>query len=254
MQYPKDYRKFLKTDDWEKLGQPGYESDQQKGLPRPPAEKPYPEDARLIDLVSPEDITIGNVPIKQVIGQRRSRRKYTDEPLTIEELSYLLWATQGVYRHIERPDGRVITLRSVPSGGSLHEFETYLVINNVTGIEPGLYRYLPLKHKLLFIRSEEGLSQRAAEACCGQSFVGTGAVIFIWTVIPYRTEWRYSIVSHKVIATDAGHVCQNLYLAAESIGAGTCAIGAYIQNQVDAILPVDGEDEFTIYIAPVGKV
>jgi SagB-type dehydrogenase family enzyme len=76
----------------------------------------------------------------------------------------------------------------------------------------------------------------------------------MWTTIPYRAEWRYSVIAHKMIAMDAGHLCQNLYLASESIGAGTCAIGAYNQAKVDAILGVDGEDEFAIYIAPVGKI
>ncbi len=77
---------------------------------------------------------------------------------------------------------------------------------------------------------------------------------FIWTVIPYRTEWRYSMLSPKIIAQDSGHLCQNLYLASEAIGAGTCAIGAYDQSKIDPILGVDGEEEFTIYMAPVGKI
>ena len=77
--------------------------------------------------------------------------------------------------------------------------------------------------------------------------------MFIWTTIPNRMEWRYSVVSHKIIALDAGHVCQNLYLACESIGCGTCAIGAYDQEKMDKFLGVDGEEEFAIYAAPVGR-
>lgn len=250
MDYPKDYRAFLKAGNW-KTGM--RESDQQKGVPAPPIEKPCPEDAKLIDLVSPENLTVGNASIRDIIGQRESRRKYTGQPLTLEELSYLLWATQGVTHRIEGKSGLVIR-RTVPSGGARHTFETYLVINKVEGIEPGLYRYLPLEHKLLFIRSEEGLSEKVADACCGQKFVGQGAVIFIWTTIPYKMEWRYLELSHKVIAIDAGHLCQNLYLASESIGAGTCGIGAYFQQDIDEIIGVDGEDEFVIYMAPVGKV
>jgi SagB-type dehydrogenase family enzyme len=80
------------------------------------------------------------------------------------------------------------------------------------------------------------------------------AVTFVWTAIPYRTAWRYSILSPKIIAQDSGHVCQNLYLACEAIGAGTCAIGAYDQAKMDAALNLDGEREFTIYVAPVGKI
>jgi SagB-type dehydrogenase family enzyme len=111
-----------------------------------------------------------------------------------------------------------------------------------------------MEHKLCFLYAEPGLAQKVSNACNYQHFIGTGAVVFIWTAIPYRTEWRYSIISPKIIALDAGHACENLYLACESIDAGTCAIGAYNQEVLDGILGVDGEEEFAIYVAPVGKV
>lgn len=79
------------------------------------------------------------------------------------------------------------------------------------------------------------------------------AAFFMWTSLPYRMEWRYSIASAKIIAIDAGHVCQNLYLACEAIGCGTCGIGAYWQDLMDRFLGVDGEDEFAVYMAPVGR-
>ena len=140
-----------------------------------------------------------------------------------------------------------------PSGGARHPFETYLLVNRVEGIDPGLYRYLPLEHKVYLVDADTELAERVNEACYGQ-YVKDSAVVFIWTVIPYRTEWRYSILSPKIIAQDSGHLCQNLYLASEAIGGGTCAIGAYDQDRIDPILGVDGEKEFTIYMAPVGKV
>jgi len=83
--------------------------------------------------------------------------------------------------------------------------------------------------------------------------VGKCAAVFIWTAIPYRSEWRYHLVAHKAMLLDAGHVCQNLYLACEGIGAGTCAIAAYDQEKIDDLIKVDGKDEFTIYLSPVGK-
>ena len=91
-------------------------------------------------------------------------------------------------------------------------------------------------------------------ASLGQPFPGKAAVTFIWTAIPYRMEWRYGIAAHKVIAIDAGHVCQNLYLAGEAIGAGTCAIAAYDQEAMDRFVRVDGTDAFVIYLAPAGRV
>jgi SagB-type dehydrogenase family enzyme len=252
MHYPKDYRAFLKADGWQRWGDEKHETDERNRLPRPPVEKPYPRDAQLIDLVAPEDISLGTMPLRDVIARRKSRRKYSDKPLSLEDLSFLLWATQGVREKRQGSSGEW-TFRTVPSGGSLHTFETYLFINRVDSVEPGLYRYLPLEHKLLPMPNAVSPEQ-VTEACMGQSFAGSGAVTFIWTTIPYRMEWRYTVVAHKVIAIDAGHLCQNLYLAAESIGCGTCAIGAYTQNKMDALLGVDGEDELTIYVAPVGRV
>ena len=246
-------RRFLKTEAWRKFGTPELQTDQGRGLPRAPAQKPYPEGSTLVDLCDPEKLTVGNMPVREAIGRRRSRRSYTADSLSLEELSFLLWATQGVRQAAQLSEG-VATTRTVPSGGSLHTFETYLLIDRVDGVEHGLYRYLPLEHKLLFLRADPEMPRVVSDACRGQNFVGQAAAVFMWTTNPYRMEWRYSIVSHKIIALDAGHLCQNLYLAAESIGAGTCAIGAYFQDEMDGFLGVDGEDEFTIYVAPVGKV
>jgi len=248
MQDPKDNRIFLKAQ-WRESAQ---KSDQQKGVPRPAPEKPFAEDATLVDLVAPEKLTVGNMPLREVFAKRQSRRRFTPDSLSLEELSFLLWATQGI-RAVEQMSDGVTTRRTVPSGGARHAFETYLFISRVEAVAPGLYRYLPMEHKLLLI-SNADLAAKIGEAACGQAFVGEGAVIFIWTVIPYRMEWRYTTRSPKIIAIDAGHLCQNLYLASEAIGAGTCAIGAYFQDEMDAILGLDGEDEFVIYAAPVGRV
>lgn len=217
----------------------------------PPIQKPVTGDTTFVSLVDPERLSVGNSSVLQIIRQRRSRRSFTDESVSLEELSYLLWATQGL--RDPYVEGRP-SYRTVPSAGSRHPFETYLCIHRVDGVKPGLYRYLPLDHKLCLVYLDDQLPEKVSDACYGQTFVGKGAVVFIWTVIPYRTEWRYGPVSHKVIALDAGHVCQNLYIAAESIGCGTCAIGAYNQAKMDLLIGVDGDNEFTIYAAPVGRL
>jgi SagB-type dehydrogenase family enzyme len=243
---------FLKgyTGDWDKLV-----SDQEKGLPPPPIQKAYPAGAELIELAPVDELSVGDVSLKKMIGQRRSRRKFTGEYLTNEELSFLLWSTQGISKISMRSDGRVAYhLRTVPSGGARHPFETYLLVNRVEGIKPGIYRYIPVGHKLLFIRGGEDLGIAINEICFDQKFVGQGAVIFIWAAVPYRTEWRYSAVAHKDIAIEAGHICQNLYLAAESIGGGACAILGYDQTSIDEFVGVDGEEEFVVYLSPVGKI
>lgn len=140
------------------------------------------------------------------------------------------------------------------SAGARHSFETYLAVLNIEGLEKGIYRYLPLEHKLLFLYSDNNLADKLNSAVLNQKFVSNSAVTFIWATIPYRMEWRYSVASAKLIAIDAGHVCENIYLAAESINAGTCAIAAYDQDQMDRLIDVDGNNEFTIYLAAVGKV
>jgi SagB-type dehydrogenase family enzyme len=117
-----------------------------------------------------------------------------------------------------------------------------------------MYRYLPLEHELLFLYSDENLSGKIVNAALGQPYPGKAAVTFVWTAVPYRMEWRYDLAAHKVILLDAGHVCQNLYLGCSAIRSGTCAIAAYHQDKMDELLQVDGEEEFAIYLAPVGKL
>jgi SagB-type dehydrogenase family enzyme len=225
-------------------------SDQMKGLAMPPWQKAVDPDCELIALPKPDPAILKKPALQECIADRKSRRKYSAANLTLAELGYLLWATQGVRKAL--PGGR--HYRTVPSGGSRHSFETYLVIQHVEGLKAGVYRYLPFDHKLAFLFPEENLPEKMTVLASNQPFVGNSAVCFIWSSIPYRMEWRYGLDSERVILMDVGHVCQNLYLAAESIGCGTCGVAAYQQNELDAFLGLDGKDEFVIYLAPVGKV
>ncbi|NOQ22804.1 MAG: SagB/ThcOx family dehydrogenase [Candidatus Aegiribacteria sp.] len=237
---------FLKAN-WNLLE--GFRSDQSKEIEHPDVQKPVDDSISVIDLPVIKPGIIPYLGLLEVINSRRSIRKFTDEPISLEELSWLLWSTQGVQKVLG--DG-VATLRTVPSGGARHPFETYLLVNNVTGLEPGLYRYLPLDHSIACL-GEQIPPEKVISGCLDQTFCGNCAVTFVWSVIPYRTEWRYGPVSHKIIAIDAGHLCQNLYLACTAPGLGTCGIGAYDQEAMDLLLGFDGEDEFVIYIAPVGR-
>ena len=243
------YREFLK--DSIRLVTDFTKTDQNTGVPMPPVQKAFAPGARLVDLPgSDEWRTIGSVDVATAVANRKSRRLFKKEPLSLEELAFLLWATQGVRERLQSGNVR----RTVPSAGCRHAIETYLCALNVSGLEEGVYRYLPLEHKLVLEFTETGLSGKLAKAAFDQSFVGKASVTFVWATIPYRMEWRYSVAAHKVIALDAGHVCQNLYLACEAIGAGTCAVAAYHQVLMDKLVRLDGKDEFVIYLAPVGKV
>jgi SagB-type dehydrogenase family enzyme len=223
-------------------------TEQSRGVPAPPLEKPWNPDARRITLPG-EWPDIGQMAVEQAIRVRESRRRYDRTPLRLDELAFLLWATQGIRKRVSA----ATAMRTVPSAGSRHAIETYLCVFRVAGIEPGLYRYLPIEHELLVMGGDRNLASALAEGTLGQAFAAEAAVTFVWTSIPHRMEWRYGLASHKVIALDAGHVCQNLYLACEAIGAGTCAIAAYDQDAMDRLVGVDGKEEFTVYIAPVGK-
>jgi SagB-type dehydrogenase family enzyme len=226
-------------------------TDQNRGIEPPPLEKSAPPEAKRIDLIPAGELRdISAVTVVDAVSRRRSRRSFTSVALPLKELSFLLWATQGV-RKVAGPG---TAFRTVPSAGCRHALETYLCVLNVEGLEEGIYRYLPVEHQLLPVSQPGKLSMQIAAAALGQDFIGKAAVTFIWTVIPYRMEWRYDMAAHKVIALDAGHVCQNLYLACEAIQAGTCAIAAYEQILMDSLLGIDGDEEFTIYLAPVGKV
>ena len=223
---------------------------QSEGLRPPPVQKSVPPDSRIISLPTQKTWSIPPCDLQTAIANRESHRRFTADPLSLDELAFLLWATQGVRKELHE----AAVLRTVPSAGCRHPFETYLAVLRVDGLENGIYRYLPLDHSLAFVKAVVKLAGHLTAATRGQSFAGQSAVTFLWSAIPERTERRYAEASYKVIALDAGHVCQNLYLACEAIGAGTCAIAAYEQTLVDVLLGVDGDEEFCVYIAPVGKI
>jgi len=243
------YRRFLKDAIRQEVD--FSQTEQSRGLPPPPLQAPCPPDTVRADLPDGRQALarLAEMPVGEAIARRESVRQFAAGPLTLEELAALLWATQGVRRVVSR----AIALRSVPSAGARHAFETYLAVSRVEGLPAGLYRYLPFDGQLARQILDPHIGRRAAAACLGQGFVARAAVTFFWTAIPARMEWRYGLAAHKVIAVDAGHVCQNLYLACESMGLGTCAIAAYHQEACDQLLGVDGTEEFTLYVAPVGK-
>ncbi|WML26607.1 SagB/ThcOx family dehydrogenase [Neobacillus sp. OS1-33] len=228
-------------------------TDKIKGLPKPPIVKPYASSSTVIDLPEVSQKVVKRENIYDCIKDRRSTRFYSEDCLSLEELSYLLWATQG----ITATNKAGLTLRTVPCSGATHTFETYLFIMRVEGIPQGIYRYLPVEHKLLFMFELDELDNKIDAITLDQPFVPNfakrAAVVFAWSSIPYRSEWKYDISAHKKILIDIGHVSQNLYLASESIDAGACAIGIYDQKLIDEVLGLDGDEEFVLFLGAVGK-
>ena len=241
-------RRFLRSDFWKTLDFSA--TPQALGVAPPPLEKPAPPEMARVSLPGPGTWQgVEPLSVEAAIAKRTTLRRYAPISFTLDELSFLLWATQGIREVLPGGNAR----RTVPSGGCRHALETYLAVFRVDGLEKGVYRYLPLSHELLVLGSRPDLEDALVAATRKQVFPGRSAVTFAWTALPERGEWRYAEAAAKLIALDAGHVCQNLYLACEAVGAGTCAIAAYDQELADALLGVDGKDEFTVYMASVGK-
>ncbi len=239
-------RKFLKFNDYGITEL----TDQQQKLPQPPLVKKKMKDKQIDLPVDFENLSI-NSDILKIFNQRESHRVYTKKNMSLLQLSYLLWTTQGI-KSIR--GNHYATLRTVPSGGARHEFETYLIVKNIQGLEEGSYHYLPMTHQIEFLSKINDMDQTISDSLSGQKWSNKANVIFYWSVIPYRSEWRYSCFSHRIILVDIGHVAQNLYIASESIGLGTCVVGAFEREICDKLFDLDGEEEFTILASPVGTV
>ena len=150
-------------------------SDQSKGLPQPPLELPPEEGKKILSLPDPKGIDLGHVDFREIMERRRSVRDYSDEPLTLEELSWLLWSCQGVKDVVGRP----ATLRTVPSAGARHPFETYVLVNRVEGLEPGLYRFLAVDHKLQEVDLGGGIADKILDACRIMIITSAPRIIFL---------------------------------------------------------------------------
>jgi len=226
------------------------ESDQTLGVPRPDAIKV--RSGEIISLPAIGTLKMPEMPLAKAIEQRRSVRKYSAVPLKQEELSFLLWASSWAkdFRSTEQME---ITFRNVPSAGSRHPLETFLDIRRVEGIKPGLYYYHPVKHCLILYDDSPEIATKIYEGCMFQEMIPTAAVNFILTAVPYRTVWRYGQRGYRYLYLDAGHIGQNIHLAAEAIDAGACMIGAFLDEAMNDAIGLDGIDEFVIYIASVGK-
>ncbi len=226
------------------------ESEASKKVRRPDAIAPLI--GEIIQLPAVGKIPQPDMTLWKAIEQRRSLRTYAREPLNQPELSFLLWATQWVrdFRSNEKVE---IALRNVPSAGARHPFETYLLVNRVRGLKPGLYYYNPTKHGLVLLRPGEEMAGEICRGALDQEMVTASSVTFIWVAVPHRTVWRYSQRGYRYLYLDAGHVGQNLHLAAEAIASGACMIGAFYDEGMNEILKLDGKSAFVIYMASVGK-
>ena len=226
-------------------------SDQSKGVAAPPFGKQ----------VEGEPITLppfaGALPVAayaDLLDKRRSKRSYEETPMTQEQLSFMLWSTQG----IQAIRGEVGTLRVAPSGGARHPFETYVAVKAVEGLASGIYYYAPAENigeKRCTIKRVADLpsAEKISEMLANQKWAANAPVILFYSCVPYKSEWRYVENSHRVMLIDLGHVGQNAMLSAAALGFGSCCMAAYNQGACDEVLGLDGLNEYTVYAVSVGK-
>jgi len=231
-------------------------SDQARGVQIPAYEKPVHEGQVIITLPDATAVKLIESDVFKCLNNRVSSRVFKAAALTLDELSFLLWAVQGVKKKADddRHQHHAVK-RTVPSAGSRHPFETYVAVGNVEGLVPGIYRYLASINSLVLESKQENLADKITEGAIGQRFCGAAPAFFLWSVVPYRTVWRYGLpFSIKAITLDGGHIGQNLHVACAALGLGTCMIGAYNQQYMDALFGFDGKEEFAFYMAPVGRI
>jgi SagB-type dehydrogenase family enzyme len=232
------------------------DTDQMQELP-PPQMFSKPKCREIISLPLDFRDCVSERGIADLLAERKSLHDFSPVALTMEELSFLLWATQGM-RSFAGKEVKV-SYRNVPSAGSRHPLETYMFIDKVIGLKSGLYHYLPMGHMLQLLEEGDDYREELAKALCDQEFALEAAVVFVWSAVPYRTEWRYGLKAAKYIMIDAGAVLENLYLAGEAVGCGTCALGAYDQELLDELLgfmpgpSAEPGYEFSLLAAAVGK-
>lgn len=210
---------------------------------RPERYKTY-ADAERIALPDPRDYH--GLSLEEAVEARRSVRSYSGEPLSSEGFSRLLRAAQGI---TEPRWG----YRAAPSAGALYPIELYTVVHNVVGLEAGIYHYAVQEHGLELLQQGD-FRAAVTQAGLGQIFLGQAGVCFVLSAIFQRTRWRYRERTYRYVMLEAGHIGQNLYLAATSMGLGACAVGAFLDDGFNDLLGLDGTEEAVLYVISVGTI
>jgi SagB-type dehydrogenase family enzyme len=209
---------------------------------KPQLYKVYPNSTR-IELDPPLEPSMS---LNEALERRRSIRQFSEKPLTLQQASHLLWACTGIQRK-----ERGYELRTAPSAGALYPIETYAIINRVENLEKGVYHY-GIRDHILEVLEIGDFRRKITQAALDQRMCSECAIIFVWTAIFSRSKWKYNQRAYRYIYLDAGHIAENLALAAVSLGLGSCHVGALFDDEVNAIVDVDGNEESAIYLTVVG--
>jgi len=212
---------------------------------------PNPDSVKVVKL--PPPVLDGSVSVEKSLAQRRSVRKYAKQPLTLAEVSQLLWAAYGITRPV--PDMPQLRggIRTAPSAGALYPLELYVVAGNVTGLVPGIYRYRPETHDLLLVAAGDK-RQALFEASGGQASVQSAPASIVYSAVFSRTTGKYGTRGReRYVCMDLGHSAENVYLQCASLGLGTCAIGAFDDDKLKSVVLMP-KAETPLYIMPVGHL
>ena len=205
--------------------------------------KTYPDAPR----VKLPDLALDDAGLFDALARRRSERTYSSEPLALGELGALLWAAAGI---TARQGG--FALRTAPSAGGLYPIEHYVVANAVEGLEQGAYHYDVLGRALERLYAGD-LRLPLARAALDQRIAADAQAVFVWTAVLERSRWKYGERFLRYVLLDAGHIAENVALAATALGLGTCQIAAFYDEEVAAILGLDPEVEPVVYLSTAGR-
>jgi len=210
----------------------------------PPTYKVYAEYLQVVEL--PEPDTDGGNGLWGLLSRRRSERSFADRPLSLAELSQLLWAVQGVTAEHEG-----FEFRTAASAGALYPNETYLVVQRVEGMMEGTYHYMVREHSLGML-AEGDFSTHLAEACLGQHWLARAGAVFVWGAVVARSAWKYQNRAYRYLYLDAGHLGAQLQLASEALGLAACNVGAFLDDEVAQLVGLDSHSEVVVYLTAVG--
>jgi SagB-type dehydrogenase family enzyme len=214
-----------------------------------PAQYKSYDDAPRIPL--PEPTIHGGPPLWDIVKRRRSVRAYATDPMLLRDLSQILWAIQGV-REVISGTNSIFKLRTTPSAGGLYPIESYIYASRIEGLKKGIYHYVIDDHELELI-NEGDFGNEIRAGALDQQIAKQAAVVFIWSAVVERSKWKYLQRAYRYIFLDAGHIAQNLALAAEALDYGSCQIGAIYDDELNQLIGLDGVNETVIYLSSVAR-
>jgi SagB-type dehydrogenase family enzyme len=205
--------------------------------------KNYPEAEKI---ALPRNWQGKEVPLEDLLQARRSVRQYSSPPISKDDLAFLLWAMQGI-----TAQAGPYLLRTAPSAGALYPIETYVAVDRVDELDPGLFHF-DVKSFQLERLTDQSVASHVASSALNQGFVAKGAITFIWSAIFRRNMGKYGHRGLRYIFLDCGHICQNLLLAAQALGLSACPVAAFYDDEMNDLLDLDGIEESVIYLTTIG--